>query len=449
MSTSIRPTGSDDAPPPGVAAGMSRDFWLFFAGQSVSNLGSSVTTFALPLLVFKLTGSALDLGLATAATFLPFLLFGLVIGAWVDRVDRRRLMIATDVIQAATLAAIPLLAATDLLSVWAVYAVAFASSTLRIASDAAQFAAIPSLVSGDDLVTANGRIQASYSAASIAGPPLAGLLVALVPVETLFLVDAASFVISAGSLALVRVSFNAARGATGPSPDPAGILRDVVEGLRYVWGHPVLRAISLMMALVNLIGVTVFTQLVYFAKEELAATDAEIGVLYAAGSVGVVLLSLAAGPLRRRFSFGVVALGALMVGGVLTVVLGASTLVWHVIVLEGVIAGLGSLFNINTSALRQAIVPDHLLGRVMSVAGVMAFSAIPVGTLAGGWLIERTGDIRLVYGAIGVVTTLIAVGFFVLSPLGRAERYLPGTGDQRPLPHTGPALPDPTTTVIP
>ena len=436
MSTPIPSTGPGDTGRPGTTPGMSRDFWLFFAGQSVSNLGSSVTTFALPLLVFKLTGSALDLGLATVATFLPFLLFGLVIGAWVDRVDRRRLMIATDLVQAATLAAVPLLAAADLLSVWAVYAVAFASSTLRIASDAAQFAAIPSLVPGDDLVTANGRIQASYSAASISGPPLAGLLVALVPVETLFLVDAASFVVSAGSLAMVRSRFNAARDATGPSPDPAGIFRDVVEGLRYVWGQPVLRVISLMMALVNLVGTTVFTQLVYFAKEELAATDSEIGILYAAGSAGVVVLSLAAGPLRRRFSFGVVALGALMVSGLLTVVLGASTVVWHVVVLEGLIAGLGTLFNINTAAVRQAIVPDHLLGRVMSVAGVLAFSAIPLGTLAGGWLIDRTGDIRLVYSGIGIATALIAAGFFFFSPLGRAERYLPA-------PETLPAAPSP------
>src|SRR5687767_7643141 len=101
------------------------DFWRFFAGQTVSNLGSSVTLFALPLLVFRLTGSALNLGIAAAANFLPYLLFGLVIGAWVDRVDRKRLMIAVDLLRAATLATIPLLAWSDRLTVEAVYAVSF------------------------------------------------------------------------------------------------------------------------------------------------------------------------------------------------------------------------------------------------------------------------------------------------------------------------------------
>jgi len=112
---------------------------------------------------------------------------------------------------------------------------------------------------------------------------LAGLLVSQVAVETLFLVDAASFLVSAGSLALVRGRFNAVADASAAPTEPTGILRDVVEGLRYVWGQPVLRAISLMMALVNLVGTTVFTQLVFFAKEEVSATDAEVGVLYAAG----------------------------------------------------------------------------------------------------------------------------------------------------------------------
>src|SRR5215210_5887433 len=98
------------------------DFWKFWAGQTISNLGSSFTDFALPLLIFKLTGSALNLAIASATTFLPYLLFGLVIGAWVDRVDRKRLMIVTDLLRALLLASIPLLAALDLLSVWWIYA---------------------------------------------------------------------------------------------------------------------------------------------------------------------------------------------------------------------------------------------------------------------------------------------------------------------------------------
>jgi MFS family permease len=412
--------------PPGRRSWLlSGDFGRFWLGQTISNLGSSFTMFALPLLVFNLTGSPINLGITTAAEFVPYLLFGLVIGAWVDRVDRRRLMIATDLARAAVIATIPLLAAFDALSVGWIYAVAFTSATLTIAFDAAEFAAIPSLVpSGDDLVTANGRVQASYSTAQIAGPLLAGLLVAVAPVQQVLLVDATSFLVSAGALAMIGRAFNAPR-EEGPR---RAIRQDIADGLRYVLGHPVLRNISAMMALINLVGATVYAQLVVFAKRQLDASDSQVALLYAAGSAGVVLLSLAAGPLRRRLSFSVAALGALALDGLLTVVLAATRWYWAALVLWAAISGLGIFFNINTGSLRQQIVPNHLLGRVISIAGVLAWSAIPVGALAGGWAVERSGSVALVYGVIGALVALLAIAFS-FGPLGHADRYLPAGQD--------------------
>src|SRR6266576_5122318 len=104
---------------------LNSDFWKYWTGQTISNLGSSITLFALPLLVYKLTGSALNLGIATAATFLPYLLFGLILGAWTDRVDRKRMMIGTDIGRALIVASIPFLFALGLLTVWWIYIVAF------------------------------------------------------------------------------------------------------------------------------------------------------------------------------------------------------------------------------------------------------------------------------------------------------------------------------------
>ena len=137
-------------------------------------MGNAITFLALPLLVYKLTGSALNLAFASVATGLPYLLLGLVIGAWVDRVDRKRLMVLVDIGEATVLGTIPLLAAFDALSVWWIFGATFITQTMTIAFDASEFAAIPSLVEGGDLVTANGRIQASYSAAFIIGPSSAG-----------------------------------------------------------------------------------------------------------------------------------------------------------------------------------------------------------------------------------------------------------------------------------
>ena len=409
---------SDPASGPG--RGLGGDFWRFWVGQTISNLGSSFTLFALPLLVFKLTGSPLNLGLITAFEFLPYLLFGLILGAWVDRVDRKRMMIATDIARAVVIASIVVLAGLDMLAVWWIYAVGFISSTLKICFDAGEFAAIPSLVGTDDLVKANGRIQASYSAALFFGPLMAGGLLAVAPIQTVLLFDALSFLASALALALVRGSFN----TTGRGEETLTSLRqDVVEGLRYVLSHPILRNISIMMALINFLAATTQTQLVLFAKERLGASDAQVGFLYSAGALGIVVLSLAAGPVRQRVSFSKAALGGLMMDGLLIVVLALISSYWLAAPVWALASGFGIFFNINTSSLRQAIVPNQLLGRIMSIAAVLAWSAIPLGSLLGGLAIEWTQNVALVYGTIGLLVFLVAVSFS-FSALGRAERYL-------------------------
>ncbi len=399
---------------------LSADFWRFWTGQTISNLGSSITLFALPLLVYKLSGSALNLGISTAANMLPYLLFGLVLGAWTDRVNRKRIMIAMDFGRAAVVASIPLVFALGHLSVWWIYGVGFAQSTLTIAFEAGQFAAIPSLVSRDDIVTANGRIQASYSAASVLGPFLAGVLVALLPISDLMLFDALSFLVSVGSLMLVRTSFNA---EADTARERTSIGHDVLEGLRYVLRHPVLRNISAMMALVNFVGTTTGAQVVLFARTRLNASYAQIAWMYSAASIGVVALALLAGPLRKRWSFSQVALGALMTEGLLTLVFSQMRWYWPALFIWGVSGGLGILFNINTASLRQAIVPNYLLGRIISIASVLAWSAIPLGALAGGYAIERTHNVALVYAVIGVLTFLIPLAFS-FTPLGHADRYI-------------------------
>jgi MFS family permease len=352
----------------------------------------------------------------------------LVIGAWVDRVNRKKLMIATDVARAAVIASIPLLASIDRLSVEWIYVVSFLSTTLSICFSSAEFAAIPSLVpknNAEAMVSANGRIQASYSAAAVIGPLLAGALVAFISIPLLLLVDAASFLLSALSLAIIRLSFNLDEPRAKTS-----IREDVVEGLRYVLSHPVLRNISAMMALVNLVGTTAFAQLVYFGKERLHATDSEIGLLFAADSLGVVVLSLAAGPLRKRWRFSTVALGALMLSGALTIVFAVVPVYWIALPLWGLISGLGILFNINTGSLRQAIVPNHLLGRVISIAMVLAWSANPIGAVLGGLAIEWTHDVVLIYAVVGVLTVLIPF-CFSFTALGHAERYISSATDDQ------------------
>ena len=412
---------TDTLQPAGNRLGM--DFWKYFTGQLISTLGTSFSMFALPLLIYKLTGSALNLGISMAVGMLPYLLFGLVIGAWVDRLDRKRIMVLTNIALALVMASIPTLGLLGHLSVAYIYAMEFIGSTLGIFFNSAEFAAIPSLVGKDDLVTANGRLQASYSASNIVGPILAGLLAAVTSIQGIIYVDAFSFLLAAGSLMLVRGSFNQAE-----KRERKSVRQDVVEGLRYVIHHPVLRNISIMMALVNFVGATVGAQLVFFAKVQLHAGNSQIALLFAAEGAGVVVLSLLAGRLRKRWSFSRVALGALSLQGVVIICIAFTQLVIVALPLFALSSGLGILFNINTMSLRQAIVPNHLLGRIISVAGVLAWSAIPLGAILGGLAISQTQNVSLIFAVIGILTVLIPVAFS-FTALGHADSYIPGGRD--------------------
>jgi MFS family permease len=401
--------------------GLSPDFVKFWAGQTISNLGSSFTQWAVPLLVYQLTHSAVNLGIATAATFLPFLLFGLPIGAWMDRIDRKKAMIALDSINVVVIMSIPIVAELGHLTVWWIYGVTFIQSTIFIAFSAGEFAAIPNLVGTEDLVTANGRIQATYSGAQVLGPLLAGASLSLLPLTWVMAFDAASFGVSAILLSMIRSSFNV---RSEEPKEATTILHDVREGLRYVLSHPVLRNISVMMALINFVGATTYAQLVLFADERLDAGEAKVGILFAAGSAGVVVTGLLAGRLRKRFSFTALAMTSLMLMGLAEMIFAGMRWFWFALPLWAAAQGLGILFNINTGSLRQAIVPNHLLSRVLSIASVLAWSAIPAGALVGGWVISATGNVALVYGVIGLITIGIAAFFRLFTALGDAQRYV-------------------------
>ena len=394
------------------------DFWKFWTGQAISTLGSSFTGFALPLLIYNLTGSSLNLALTVTATVLPYLLFGLVIGAWVDRVNRKRLMVMTDLARALVIASIPLASFVGLLSVWWIYAVAFLNSALTICFDAANFAAVPSLVRQEDLVKANGRVQAGYSIAKVGGPLLGGLLIIVIPLPMLLLIDAFSFLMSACSLVLITTSFNTA--ADGRQT-PTSLRQDIVEGLRYVLKHSILSWLSLLLLLVNFILPTASAQLVLFAKQWFAASDAQVGLLYACGSLGTVIFSLAAGRFRKCWSLGAIALGALMMEGVFTAMTAVTHWYWLLLLLWALRGGADVLFTISTYSLTQTIVPNQLFGRVITIIRVLTWPTASLGAFLGGLAIERTKNVSLVYAVIGLLIFGITLMFF-LTPLGHTER---------------------------
>jgi MFS family permease len=398
----------------------SATFRVFLAGQATSNLGTSLTLVALPLVVLQLTGSASDLGAAAAAEYLPYLLFGLPLGAYVDRWPRAATMLTVDALQAVVVASVPLLAAFGQLRVGWIFLIAFLSSTLAIAHSAAQFALVPSLVQAEDLVRANGRLSAGYSAATVGGPLVGAALFAVVaPVQVLW-IDAATYVLAALSLGYVyRHVAEPPRGGS-----PTSIRTDVLTGLRFVFANPVLRTISLVMLATNLlVGSVVEKQIVTLAEQRFAAGNDRVALLFAVAGLGAVTFSLAAARVGRVLGVGRTILVALFGGS--ACIAAAGVLPWYaaVVLVWGIGAGLAALFSVNVNSLRQRLAPPDMLGRVMALAAVLAWSARPLGSLAGGYAIEASGDIGavfLVLGGLQLLVTLMATA----SPLRDADRLL-------------------------
>jgi MFS family permease len=424
---------------PTIEKRLSADYWLYFVGRFISEIGSAFTLFALPLLIFKQTGSSVGMGASLAVSLLPYLLFGFIAGAVVDRVNRRALMIGIDIARVALLLSLPLLALGGELNLVLIYVVAFLGATLQIPFTASQLASVTHLVNKDQLATANGHIQAASSFAYVVGPVLAGAAVAMMPVVDLLVIDAATFALSAVSLALIRRNFNDAR-TPGEGPRrPSEMLRtlraDIREGMSYVWRHPVLRSVALTTAVVNLFASTALAQLVFYAKRQLSASDGEVSFLIAAGAAGVVLISLAAGRLGR-FPLGSILVASLTLNGLTILAMGLTSNFVFAVVLWGINNAMTVLFTINTMTLRQRIVPDRLLGRVMTVSMVLAWSVIPAGALAGGFIVAYA-SIGSVLITIGVVITVTAA-VTAASPLGRA-RTEPDEPDPRQAPDAAPS----------
>ncbi|HEY0755179.1 MAG TPA: MFS transporter [Ktedonobacteraceae bacterium] len=427
----------------------SSDFWKFWLGQTISACGGSFSSFAIPLLIFKLTGSSLDLALSVSAAVLPYFFLGLVIGAWVDHINRKRLMLFTDLARALIIASLFFAAQTGILSVWWIFAVAFLNAALGIGFDAANFAAIPSLVSQDKLLAANGRILAGNSTANVIGPLIAGALIAVVPLPVLFLVDAVSFLASAASLALVRTSFQPSAQKSDPlafAPGPAkqeaassdgeqiqagpfanslensqasNLFTSIKEGLRYVLSHRFLSWITLLLLLANFILPTTAIQLVPLAREWFAASDTQIGLLYAASSLGTVLCSLLAERIGRRWSAGTLILASILLDGLFTLLAVLTHWYWVLLFFWCLRGGADVLFSISSYSLTQREVPSQLLGRVITFIRLLTWPSASLGALLGGIAIERTGNIALIYAIIGLLSIGMTLAFSA-TPLARA-----------------------------
>jgi MFS family permease len=351
----------------------------------VSSLGDGVRVTALPLLAALLTHNPMLISGILFASKLPWLLCSLPAGAIADRVDRRRLVVYVNVFRAVVMAALFIAVAGGSSGLWLLYGVAFLQGVGEVFSDNTAFAMLPALVPRDGLEKANGRLEAIVVAGtSFAGPALGGVLFALA-VSSPFAVDAGTFALAAALF--FAITYRAPKVAK-----PATTLRtDIKEGLLWLRGHVLLRNLSVIAALTNFVLHATFGIFVLYALEILHVRAAGFGLLLSVEAIGALSGSLLAAGIRRRVGTGPAVLIALVAAAAGNIVLAVTSSVAVVGAMAIVVSFSGGLWTVVTNSLRQAIVPDRLLGRVQSAHRLLSWGAIPVGTLFGGAIAQAFG----------------------------------------------------------
>ncbi len=404
------------------------EFLKLWTGQTISNFGSAITTLALPLTaVVVLKATPVQMGVLGALAFLPHLVLGLPAGVWVDRWPRRPILILADIGQALLLGSIPVLALLGVLRVEVLYVVAFLTGVLALFADVAATSYVPSLVGRGDLMQANSVSALSHSVSSMAGPALAGGLVQLLSAPIVIALDALSFLLSALFVGIIRAAEPAAR-----RQERRGFRVELSEGLRLVVGDPILRTMIGTASLGAFAGAMQQAVLVLFLVRELGLPPLWLGVIFSAHGIAAILGALFVGPLTERLGPGP-ALVAGQLGWTIAAILlpvagGPIVVAVPVLLAAQVLSGLGSLVvRVNQLTVRQALVPDHLLGRTNASRRVLVFGVIPLGSLLGG-LLGQTVGLRgaLVIGGLGMV---LAVVWLARSPV-RLLREAPVLGVQ-------------------
>ncbi|HEX5114222.1 MAG TPA: MFS transporter [Pseudonocardiaceae bacterium] len=397
-----------------------RTFALLWGGSSVSSLGTAVTAVALPLIaVVTLHSSSFQVGLLSAADYAAWIFLGLSAGVLVERLRRRPVMIACDLVRAAVLVSVPIAAVWGLLSLVQLIAVALVVNIAGIFFDISFQVYLPGVLSADQLVSGNSKLQGTAAVAEIGGPALGGALVQVLGGPVTLILDVASYLVSALSFGLVH------------NCEPAGersvhqpMLPQIRRGLHVVVGDPVLRPLMLAAAGINAgIGAVNALQVIFLVRT-VHAPAGLVGLLLAAGGLGGVLGAVVAGRFAGRFGDARALTWSVLVGRVFALLIPLTVagpgLAFFVVGMLGTTAST-VLFSVLARSYRQRVVSTDLLGRVTATNRFVSWGVIPLGALCAGGLGELLG-VRTALWVVCLASLVLTPLPILLSPLrGRRD----------------------------
>ncbi|MFF9502242.1 MFS transporter [Streptomyces sp. NPDC014656] len=401
-----------------------RDFMIVWGGFTVSSVGTALSNLAVPVLALGLSGSPVMAGLVGAARLAPYLLLNLLAGVFIDRWDRRRVMLVADLGRFAALATVPVAYAFGSLTIAHLAAVAFLEGVGHVFSAVAHLSALSKLVPEEQLASANALNEVADSAAGVGGSALSGVLIGLARNSTLgavwsYAVDAVTYLLSGASLLFVRGSFQEERPADGRR----SVTADLKEGMSFLWRQRLLRLLMLMVTSINFLQAPLHLATIVLATEDLGVNAGLIGLLLAGVGLGTVVSAFAASWLRERVSLRTLALGSVALWAVAAAATAAAQSV--LLLAVGVLLTnlLWPVFAVSLVTYRLSVTPDHLQGRVNSAFRTLSFGVEPLGLALGGALIASLGPRSLFWGA--------AAGQFVIllgSAVAWRRKQVPRTG---------------------
>ncbi len=412
-----------------------RAFMLFWSGETVSLFGTQVTLLALPLTaVLTLQATVAQVGFIRFLGWLPYILFSLIFGAWVDQRRRKPILLLANAGRAVLIGLVPLLAVLNVLQFSQLAVIAFAVGVLTVLFDITLLAYVPTLVETNDLVRANGAVATSASAAQVAGPGLGGALVQVFSAPLALLVDMFSYVAATITLLLIRAPESAPRIQQGQR---RRLLIEVREGLATAWAAPFIRSTMVISGLYNILFNIADTVFIVYAVRELHMEPGTVGAIFGIGAIGGLIGTTISIRLGRRGRFGPALSVAFILGCapwvLLPAVSGPQTVEIVAFTLVYFLTRFGQgLWVVLVTSYRQAIVPNHTMGRVQASIRFISFGGVALGSLLSGVLASLIGlRPTLWVAAVGLIAIMLIMLFATSVPRVRSMPTSPAATEPK------------------
>lgn len=400
-----------------------RNFLTLWGGQAFSQFGAQITELAVPVLaVLALNATEWEVGLLNAAQVAAFLVVGLPAGAWIDRMRKRRVMIWADLLRAVALASLPVLAILGVLEIWHMIVVALVMGVATVFFDVSYQSIIPSLVRSNQIAEANGKLQSTYELANIAGPGIGGWLIGVLTAPLAILATVATYLVS-----FVALLFTRDHEQLRAPEDRKPLVPEIGEGLRWVFGNPLLRRIVGTTGGGNFFGTIATTLLPIFLLRDLGFTPEMLGLVFSVGAIGGVVGAIATPRIVARLgearAIPVSAIAFCVAPFFLPVASLFPALAFPFLAVQGFIMSFTVLlYNITQVTFRQRITPPRLLGRMNASIRFVVWGVMPIAALLAGALGTWIGTVPTLW--IAAAGQLLACLFVAIGPFWRM-RELP------------------------